>query len=60
VQFHGVISKDPWGGQRAGFSATATVAREDFGLLWNRALENGGVVLGKDIRLELEVEAIRS
>jgi polyisoprenoid-binding protein YceI len=60
VQFHGVIFRDPWGGQRAGFSATATVDREDYGLLWNQALETGGVVLGKEIWLELEVEAIRS
>jgi polyisoprenoid-binding protein YceI len=50
---------DPPGGRWAGFSATAEVHREDFGVTWNAALEGGGVVVGKKIRLELEVEAIK-
>ncbi|HEX9343854.1 MAG TPA: YceI family protein [Actinomycetota bacterium] len=52
-------SPDPWGGIRAGFSAFAEVDREDWGLNWNSALETGGWLLSKKIRLEIEVEAVR-
>jgi polyisoprenoid-binding protein YceI len=57
AEYHGVTA-DPWGGRRAGFSATTEVDREDFGLTWNVAIEAGGFVVGKKVRLELEVEAI--
>jgi polyisoprenoid-binding protein YceI len=49
----------PWGTTSIGFSATAKVNREDFGLTWNQALETGGVLVGKDISLDLEVEAVQ-
>jgi len=52
--------KDPWGGERAGFSATAKVNREDFGLTWNQALETGGVLVGNDIKITLEIEAVKA
>ncbi len=58
VQFEGE-TKDPWGGERAGFSATGKIDRRDFGLTWNQALETGGLVVGNDIKLNLEVEAIK-
>jgi polyisoprenoid-binding protein YceI len=58
VEYHGWTS-DPWGGRRAGFSATTEVDREDFGLTWNVALEGGGFLVGKKIRLEFEIEAIK-
>ena len=51
-------SKDPWGGQRAGFSAHAVINREDFGLTWNQALETGGVLVGKDIDIEIDAEIV--
>lgn len=51
---------DPWGGQRAGFSATTKIDRRDFGLTWNQALETGGVVVGNDIKITLEVEAVKA
>jgi polyisoprenoid-binding protein YceI len=57
VEYTGVVS-DPWGGQRAGFSATAEVDREDWGINWNVALEAGGWLVSKKIRLEIEIEAI--
>jgi polyisoprenoid-binding protein YceI len=57
AEYHGVTA-DPWGGRRAGFSATTEVDREDFGLTWNVAIEAGGFVVGKKVRLELEVEAV--
>jgi polyisoprenoid-binding protein YceI len=50
--------RDPWGGVRVGYSAHATINRKDFGLTWNAALETGGVVVGDEVRIELNVEAI--
>jgi polyisoprenoid-binding protein YceI len=58
VVFDGETS-DPWGGQRAVFTASAKVNREDFGLTWNQALETGGVLVGKQVKIDLEVEAVR-
>ncbi len=49
---------DPWGNNRAGFEATGTINRKDFGLTWNKALETGGVVVGDEVEIGLEVEAI--
>jgi polyisoprenoid-binding protein YceI len=56
VEFSGA-SPTPWGTKAVGFSAWAEVDREEWGLTWNAALETGGVVVGKKVRLELEVEA---
>jgi polyisoprenoid-binding protein YceI len=58
VQFEG-RNKDPWGGERVGFSASGKIDRREFGLTWNQALETGGVVVGNDIKINLEVEAIK-
>ena len=52
-------AKDPWGGVRAGASATAKINRKDFGLSWNLALETGGVLVGEEIKINLEVELTR-
>lgn len=49
---------DPWGGNRVGYSAHTTINRKDYGLGWNAALETGGVVVGDEVRIELNVEAI--
>ncbi|GAC1515656.1 MAG: YceI family protein [Gemmatimonadaceae bacterium] len=53
-------SKDPWGGQRAGFSATGKIDRREFGLTWNQALETGGLLVGNDVRISIEAQAVRS
>ena len=58
VQFEG-RTKDPWGGDRVGFSATGKIDRREFGLTWNQALETGGVVVGNDVKINLEVEAVK-
>ena len=58
VTFEG-NARDPWGGDRAAFSATGKVNREEFGLTWNQALETGGVLVGKDIDLEIEAEVVK-
>ena len=52
--------KDPWGGERIGFSAVTRIKRSDFGLTWNQALETGGVVVGNDIKINIEVEAVKA
>ncbi len=41
------------------FNASTKINREDFGLIWNQALETGGVLVGKDVVIDLEVEAVR-
>jgi polyisoprenoid-binding protein YceI len=51
--------KDPWGNQRAAFSARTTLDRKAFGLGWNQVLETGGVMVGDTVTLEIEVEAVR-
>lgn len=58
VSFDGT-ARDPWGGERLAFSATARLNREDFGLTWNQTLDTGGVLVGKDIDIEIEVEAVK-
>ncbi|MFN8582820.1 MAG: YceI family protein [Gemmatimonadaceae bacterium] len=50
---------DPWGNERMGFSATAKLNRLDFGLHWNAALETGGVVVGEEVKLSIDVEIMR-
>jgi polyisoprenoid-binding protein YceI len=52
-------TKDPWGGQRAGFSATTKINRRDFGLTWNQILETGGIAVGDEIKISLDVELVR-
>lgn len=52
-------NSDPWGNVRAGFSASTVINRHDFGLNWNKALETGGFVVGDDVTITLEIEAIQ-
>jgi polyisoprenoid-binding protein YceI len=49
---------DPWGGQRAVFAAEGTLNREDWGLTWNMPLDGGGLLVSKEIRIEIELEAV--
>lgn len=51
--------RDPWGMDRAGFSATGKINRFDFGLHWNAALETGGLVVAQDVKISLEVEIVK-
>jgi polyisoprenoid-binding protein YceI len=57
LEFNGV-SPDPWGGTRAGFSASTEISRADFGIEFNMPLDGGGVVVGDKIKISLEIEAI--
>ena len=56
VEFLGV-TKDPWGNDKAFFEATAEFNREDFGLTWNQALDTGGVLIGKQVKIEIALQA---
>lgn len=58
VEFEGV-GRSPFGQDIFGFSASAEIDREEFGLTWNVALETGGVLVGKKIKIEIEGEAVR-
>jgi polyisoprenoid-binding protein YceI len=51
-------SDDPWGGKRAGFSAATEIDRDDFGASWNVVVETGGLLVGKKVTIELEIEAV--
>lgn len=53
-------SKDPWGNIRTGASASTKINRKDFGLTWNKALETGGVVVGDEVQINIEVEMIKA
>jgi polyisoprenoid-binding protein YceI len=54
------VVRDPWGHERALFSAATEVNREDWGISWNVALDAGGVLVSKKVRIEVEVETVRS
>ena len=57
LEFNGV-TPDPWGGTRAGFSATTEISRADYGITFNMPIDGGGVVVGDKIKINLEIEAI--
>jgi len=50
---------DPWGNQRAGYTASAAIHRKDFGLEWNMGLEAGGVLVGDEVKITIETELVR-
>ncbi len=59
VEYNGV-GGDPWGNTRIGFEGKTTISRKDFGLTWNVALEAGGILVGDDIKIELDIEAVKA
>lgn len=52
-------ANDPWGNAKAGYSATTTIHRKDFGLEWNVALEAGGVLVGDEVKITIEAQLVR-
>lgn len=56
----GGFGKDPWGNERTGFSVTTTLNRKDYGINWNKALDNGGVLLGDDVTININLEAVKA
>lgn len=59
LEFDGV-GQDPWGNTKAGFSASATINRKDFGIEWNAPLETGGVLVGEQVRIEIDAEIAKA
>jgi polyisoprenoid-binding protein YceI len=59
VEYLGIFT-DPWGNTRAGFTATAEVDREQWGMTWNQTLETGGVLVGKKLQVELDIQAVKA
>jgi len=59
TEFNGT-AVDPFGNTRAGFEATLTISRKDFGLTWNAALEAGGVLVADKVRIDLDMSAIKA
>lgn len=57
--FNGV-AKDPWGNIRAGFTAEGKLNRKDFGMNWSKQLDNGGLVVGDEVFIKLDVECIKA
>jgi polyisoprenoid-binding protein YceI len=55
VEYLGVFT-DPWGNEKAAFTATTEIDREAFGITWNQALETGGVLVGKTVKVEIDVQ----
>jgi polyisoprenoid-binding protein YceI len=53
------FAKDPWGNERAGFEVQTTLNRKDFGISWNKQLDNGGLLLGDDVKVDIAIEAIK-
>jgi polyisoprenoid-binding protein YceI len=59
VEFGGVV-KDPWGNTKAGFELTGKINRKDFGLTWNALTEAGGMVVGEDVKLHINIEVAKA
>ena len=53
------VGKDPWGNERAGFTAAAEVDRREWGLMWNQALETGGLLVANKLKIEIDAQAIK-
>jgi len=54
------IGKDPWGNTRAGLRVTGKIDRRDWGLQWNQALETGGILVGNDVKIEIQLQAVKA
>lgn len=54
------VTKDPWGNTRVGFTADGKLNRKDFGMVWNKALDSGGLVVGDDVHIHLDIECIKA
>lgn len=59
VEYAGMAT-DPWGNERAGFSATTKIHRKDFGLAWSKVLETGALVVGDEVTVNLEIEGVKA
>jgi polyisoprenoid-binding protein YceI len=53
------VTKDPWGNMRAGFNGEGKINRKDFGMVWNKTLDSGGLVVGDEVYIKLDIECIK-
>lgn len=53
-------AKDPWGGTRAGFETSTKLDRKEYGIVWNSAIDNGGVLLGDDVNVSINLETVKA
>lgn len=58
LEFNGAVT-DPWGNEKIGFSASGEIDRKDWGLTFNKTLDNGGLMIGDTVKINLEIEAAR-
>lgn len=58
LETSGVVVKDPWGNRRTGLSLSGKINRKDFGLNWNQVIEAGGVMVGDEVKMSIELEGI--
>lgn len=58
VEFGGIM-KDPWGNQKAGFAISGKISRKDWGLIWNAALEAGGMLVSDEVRISCDVQLMK-
>ena len=58
VEYGGIMT-DPWGNVKAGFSITGKINRKDWGLIWNAALETGGVLVGEEVKINCDIELVK-
>ncbi|MGH7232255.1 MAG: YceI family protein [Nitrospiraceae bacterium] len=54
------VTQDPWGNTRAGFTAEGKINRKEYGINWSKALDNGGLVVGDDVFIKLDIECIKA
>ena len=54
------VTQDPWGNTRAGFTAEGTLNRKDFGMVWNKTLDSGGLIVGDEVQIRLDIECIKA
>lgn len=57
---YGGVNKDPWGNTKAGFTLNGKINRKDFGLNWNAALETGGVMVSEEVKINAEIQLVKS
>jgi polyisoprenoid-binding protein YceI len=60
VETSGVVIKDPWGGERTGLTLSGKINRKDFGLVYNSIIETGGLAIGDEVKIEVEIEGIKT
>ena len=59
IEFGGILN-DPWGNERVGFTVTGKINRNDWGLVWNTAIETGGMMVGEEISISCEIELTKA